>query len=53
MCCKRAGENVGHDLHIAMGMGLKAAAARDDILVDDAQRPEIHVFGIAIIAEGK
>ena len=53
LCCNAPDENVGHDLHVAMGMGLEAAAARNDVFIDDAQRPETHMIGIAVIAEGK
>ena len=36
----RAFQNVGDDLHVAMGMGRKARAARDPVFVDDAQGAE-------------
>ena len=35
----------------AVGVGRKAAARRDAILVDDAQRPEADVLGIVVMAE--
>ena len=30
-------QDVGDDLHVAMGMGRKAGAARDPVFVDDPQ----------------
>ena len=46
-------ENVGDNLHIGMAMGGEAAARRQPVLVDDAQRSEPHEARITIIAERK
>src|SRR5207244_2036680 len=46
-------QNVGDDLHVAMGMGRKSGAALDPVFVDHAQRPEAFMGRIVIIAEGK
>ena len=44
-------EDIGNDLHVGMGMGGKAATARDAVIVDDTQRPEAHVVRVVILAE--
>src|SRR6185503_5788726 len=46
-------EDVGDDLHVAMGVRGKAAAGGDAVLVDDAQRPEADVLRIVVMAEGE
>ena len=47
----RALEDVGEDLHVAMGMGGEAAARRHPVLVDHPELPEAHVVGVVIVAE--
>ena len=46
-------QDIGDDLHVAMGMGRKARAARDPVLVDHAQRAEAFNGRVVIIAEGE
>ena len=50
---KRAVNDVGENLHVAVTMGVKAGAGADLVLVDDPQRAEAHMVGIVIMAEGK
>src|SRR4029079_8280608 len=46
-------QDVGDDLHVAMGMRLKSRPAFDPILVYDAQCAETFIGGIVIVAKGK
>src|SRR5580765_2230355 len=46
-------EDVADDLHITMRMGSEAAAGGDSVVVEDAQRAEAVVLGIAIVCKRK
>lgn len=46
-------EDPGDDLHIAVGVGAEAGAGHDDVVVDDPEGAEAHVFGVIIAAEGE
>src|SRR5205085_9930694 len=48
---KRAAQNVSDDLHVAMWMRAKAAAARDGIVVDHAQTAEPHPVRIVVVCK--
>ncbi len=48
---ERPVEDIGDDLHVAVRVRREAAARRHAVLVDDAQRPEVHVGGVVIVAE--
>ena len=50
---QRALEDIGNDLHVAMAMRREAAAGRDAVLVDHAQRAETHVPRIDVTGEGE
>src|SRR6185295_9811444 len=41
------------DLHVAVAVRAEALRRRDQVVIDDAQRAESHVFGIVVLAEGK
>jgi len=45
------GQNVGDDLHIAMGVRWKPATSRDHIFIDHAQGAEAHIGRIEIVSE--
>src|SRR5262249_2626737 len=48
---QRPFQNIGDDLHIAVSVGIEAAAGAYAIFVDHAQRTEAHVFRIVVMAE--
>ena len=50
---ERAAQNVSDDFHVAVRMRAKAAAARDDVVIDDAKRAESHVLRVVIIRKRK
>ena len=50
---ERALEHVGDDLHVAVRVRAEAAAGRDAVVVDDAQRAEPHVRRVVVVAEGE
>ena len=50
---ERAVHQVGDDLHVAVAMRRKAAAAPDPVLVDDPQGPEAFMRRVVIVAERK
>src|ERR1700730_8247679 len=50
---KLARQDIGDDLHVAMGMSWETAAGRDPIFVDDAQRAETHPLGIGVVIEAE
>ena len=50
---QRALEHIAHDFHVAMPMCAETRARIDAILVDDAQRTEVHVFRILVFGKGK
>ena len=47
----RSFEDVGEDLHVAVGMLAEARRGRDAVLVDDAQGAEAHVRGIVVLVK--
>jgi hypothetical protein len=47
----RAGDHIGENLHVAVGMGAEAAAGRDGVVVDDPQRAEAVVLGVVVVGE--
>jgi hypothetical protein len=49
----RAGQDVGNDFHILVGMGAKALARRNVIFIDHAQTAEAHVGRVMVTAKGK
>src|SRR5712692_84833 len=48
---QRAGDHVGHDLHLAVAVHWEAAARRDDVVVEHAQRAEGDVFRVMIMVK--
>lgn len=50
---ERARQDDRDDFHVAMRVHAETAAARDDVVIDDAKGAEAHVFGVVIIREGK
>lgn len=46
-------EDVGEDLHVAMGVLAEAHGRGDEVLVDDAEGAETHVRGIVVLGEGE
>src|SRR5438128_312742 len=48
---ERAFENVRDDLHVAMPVCAEPLPRAHPVLVDDAQRPEAHLFWIVIVTE--
>ena len=44
-------QNVGDDLHVAMGMRRETLAAGDAVLIDDAQSAEAHMVAVVVFAE--
>ncbi|EAU65345.1 conserved hypothetical protein [Stigmatella aurantiaca DW4/3-1] len=46
-----AREHIGDDLHVLVGVGAKASAGRHAVLVDDAQRAEVHVRRVVVTRE--
>jgi hypothetical protein len=46
-------QDVGEDLHIAMGMGAEAGGGGDAVLVDDAQGVEVEMARILVVGEGE
>ena len=48
-----AGDDVGEDLHGAVGVGREAAAGGDGVVVDDAEAAIAHVVGVVVVAEGE
>lgn len=48
-----AGDDVGDDFHVAVGVHGEATCGRDDIFVDDAERTEAHVLWIAVVGEAE
>ncbi len=48
---QRPAHHVGDDFHVAVWVHAEAAAGKDDVVVDHAQRAEAHPVGIVVIAE--
>src|SRR5688572_30445729 len=48
---QRAAQHIGDDLHVAMRVREKTAAARHHVIVDDAQRTKTHVLRVVVIGE--
>src|ERR1041385_3906025 len=48
-----AAQNIGDDLHVAMGMRGKSCPALDPVFIDDPQRAEAFIGRVVIIAERK
>src|SRR5579883_1013294 len=46
-------EDIGNDLHVAMGMRTKAMAGLNPVLVDYAQSAKSHMLRIVVIRERK
>src|SRR5262249_10481559 len=44
-------EDVGDDLHVAVGMRAEALAGGDAVVVDDAQGAKTHVRGVVVVGE--
>ena len=49
----RASYDVGHDLHVAVGMRREARVGRDAVVVPHAQRAPMHALGVAIFGEAE
>ena len=49
----RAFEHIGHDFHVFVAVCAKALAGRDVVIIDHAQRPEMHVLRILIFGKRK
>ena len=50
---KRAAQDVGDDLHVAVRVRAEAAATGDRVVVDNAQRAEAHPTRLVIVRERK
>src|SRR6266851_5889414 len=50
---QRAVQNIGDDLHIAMGVHAETAAGSDPVFVDDPKTTKAHVGRIVVIAKRK
>src|ERR1051325_3470290 len=48
-----AAQNIGDDLHVAMGMRRKSRPALDPVFIDDPQRAKTFIGRVVIIAERK
>ena len=46
-------QHIGDDFHVAVAMGAKAAAGRDTVFIDHAQRAEAHMLRIVVVGERK
>jgi hypothetical protein len=44
---------IGDDLNVIMGMKRPDSARREGIVIEDPQCPELHVFGIVVVAKGE
>src|SRR4249920_2135325 len=50
---ERAFEHVGDDFHVAVRVRGKALAGRDAVVIQDAQRAEMHMLGVVIVGKRK
>src|SRR5690348_5172048 len=48
---QRAFENPGENLHVAVRMHRKTLGRLDHVLIDNAQRTELHMLGIVVTVE--
>ena len=48
-----AREHPGHDLHVVVRVRPEAPTRRDDVLVEDAQRSEVHPGRVEVAGEGE
>src|SRR5262245_839632 len=48
---QRTLQHIGHNLHLAMRMRRESGAARDRVMIEDAQRPESHVVRVVVAVE--
>jgi hypothetical protein len=48
-----AAQDIGDDLHVTMGMGVKPPATRDCVVVQNPQAPESHVLGMKVTGKGE
>ncbi|MNN89189.1 hypothetical protein D3C81_2069660 [compost metagenome] len=50
---QRAFEHVGEDFHVAVRVGVEAAALADAVVVDHQQIRKAHVLRVVVAAKGK
>jgi hypothetical protein len=44
---------IGDDLNIVVGMQRPDGSGRERIVIEDPQRPKLHVFGVVVVSKGK
>ena len=42
-----------HDFYFTMGMKRPDSTGREGIVIEDPQRPKLHVFGVVVVAKGE
>src|SRR5213080_779458 len=51
--CERSFQHITDNLHITVAVAAKTTARLDGIIIDDAQRAQLDMFGIMVIRKGK